>query len=96
MNPKYKALKFETMNKTDQCVILTTAGVSYLKEKCGEVVNKNGMKIVDPKSFLHVISHTKNASAFKNADIQRFDNRLFNLVVPFYTLPERFVIYHKL
>ena len=95
MNPKYKALKFETMNKTDQCVILTTAGVSYLKEKWGEVVNKNGMKI-GPKSFLHVISHKKNTSAPKHADLQRFDNRLYNLVVPFYTLPERFVIYHKL
>jgi hypothetical protein len=82
-NPKYKALKKETMDKDSNgsLVILTKAGVAYLKETCGADVDKNGVKRQERNACTPI-----SAKRHKNA--QKVDNDLLNLVLPFFTDPE--------
>ena len=73
------------MNDTDPMVILTNFGLTYLKNQWGENVNKNGKKNEDkvkPKP-------DETVTQVKHADVQRFDNRLINLLLPYYTSPEK-------
>ena len=66
-------------------VILTKAGIAYLKNKWGKSVNKNGKRCPSfsvPKPKI---------PAVRRGDAQRYDNMLFNLILPFYTVPVRLV-----
>ena len=90
-NTKYLALKHETENnnKKEPMVILTKSGISILKEKWGKAVNKNGDKstnAINPKSTIYLE---------RRGDAQIYDNFLLNLVLPFYTEPERYMMSKK-
>jgi hypothetical protein len=85
-NHKYKALKFETLQKTEPLVVLNPSGVSYLKEKWGLNLNKNGEK----RMVHETIKETeKQFLANKQIDMQRLDNRITNLVSLYYSIPEK-------
>ena len=84
-NVKYHVLKEETINGStkDPMVILTKSGVTYLKEKLGVSVDKNGTKRTNKEN------QTPKTSAKHHAEAQRLDNHLINLILPFFTDPER-------
>ena len=84
-NVKYLALKEETVkgNMKFPMVILTKSGVSYLKEKWGRSVNKNGERSNNKEN------QPTTTSTEGHADAQRIDNDLINLILPFFTDPER-------
>jgi hypothetical protein len=85
-NPKYKALKFETMQKTEPMVILNPSGVLYLKEKWGLNLNKNGEKRMLNETIKESEIH---CVANKQKEMQRLENRMINLVTTYYTSPEK-------
>ena len=80
---KYKALKKETTSKDlkDQMLTLTREGIIYLKESCGVNVNTNGEKRQDGNPFTPI-------STSRHKDAQRYDNRLINLLLTYYTEPK--------
>ena len=73
----------ENMNKDSNgsLVILTKAGVAYLKEICGVNVDKNGVKRQEKNACTPISSKRQ-----KNA--QKVDNDLLNIVLPFFDDPE--------
>ena len=82
-NPKYKALKKENMDKDSNgsLVILTIAGLAYLKETCGADVDKNRGKRQE-------LNACTSISTKRHKNAQKVDNDLLNLVLPFVTDPE--------
>ena len=84
-NVKYLALKEETVkgNMKFPMVIVAKSGVSYLKEKWGRSVNKNGERSNNKEN------QPTTSSTERHADAQRIDNDLINLILPFFTDPER-------
>ena len=84
-NVKYLALKEETVhgNKKDPMVTLTKSGVSYLEEKWGISVDKKGEKRNNKGN------RTPTTLSEQHANVQRLDNHLINLILPFFTDPER-------
>ena len=84
-NVKYLALKEETVhgNKKDPMVTLTKSGVSYLEEKWGISVDKNGEKRTTKGN------QTPKTSSEQRVDAQILDNHLINLILPFFTDPDR-------
>jgi hypothetical protein len=85
-NPKYKALKFETLQKTEPMVILNPSGVLYLKEKWGLNLNKNGEKRMLNETVKESVNHSV---VNKQKDMQRLENRMLSLVTTYYTSPEK-------
>ena len=85
-NTKYLALKHETESKKmkEPMVILTKSGIRILKEKWGIMVNKNGYKSTNAIN----LNSTKYLE--RSGDTQKLDDYLLNLVLPFYTKPERY------
>ena len=78
------ALKEETRigeQHDDPLVILTKRGIAYLDIKCNKKVNKNGKRI-------HGVGNVSEIPE-RRPDAQRLDNKIFNLVLPFYKAPSR-------
>ena len=67
-------------------LILTKSGVSYLQETWHLIVNKNGLNCA-PR-----IMSTPVAGEVRKR-IQKLDNRIFNIILPFYSRPEMVVKY---
>ena len=88
-NDKYLALRQETVlgDAEGPLVILTKAGIAYLKNKWGKSVNKNGKRC--PSASVSALK--PKIPAVRRGDAQRYDNMLFNLILPFYTVPVRLV-----
>ena len=86
-NIKYKALKYETIKKTESpLVILTNDGVSYLNDKWSANVDKNGTKRKEKKNCK---PFSEANISVNQADVQRMDNRIFNLITQFYSEPTK-------
>ena len=89
-NPKYKALKHENTNKTDTMLVLTPTGVNYLKEQWGINVNKNGEKRKRGETLTERDKILQSSSlSVKNGDLQKFNNRILDLVDLYFTIPEK-------
>ena len=78
------ALKEETKigEEHDPLVILTKRGIAYLDKQWSKQVNKNGKKVHGKSSRVLEIPE-------RQANVQRLDNRIINLVLPFYKAPDR-------
>ena len=88
-NVKYKALKHETVHKTDPMVLLHASGVAYLKETWGLVVNKNGEK----RKLKESRKETEEKFAASSLDIkagyvQSVNNQILRLITDYYTPPD--------
>lgn len=86
-NVKYLALRQEAAHggSEDPLVILTKSGVEYLQKQWGKSVNKNGKRCPPPNS-----DDARQQIPGRRGEAQRYDNTLFNLILPYYTAPERY------
>ena len=89
-NPKYLALKHETVQKSDHLVYLNPCGVAYLRDVWGKNVNKCGEKRNSKETVKESENHTSASFlAAPKGDVQRFDNRIMNLTAGFFSAPEK-------
>ena len=71
---------------------LTTSGVSYLKDHWRITVNRNGKeRKAKEMRKKHELESFENQKNWK--DVQRLDQRIFNLLKGYYTQPQRYFIF---
>ena len=76
-------MKQETLNgdMKDPLLQLTRNGISFLSEKWSKTVNKNGKTIAKKENELPA------TPPVRHADTQKYDNKLYKIIFPFYTPP---------